>query len=128
VHVDVAQMPALQKPDLQSPSTPQCLLSAHAAPPIEQLPPQSTSDSLPFCRPSPHDDAWHAPATQLFDWQSAAPLQRWSVPQVLPHGPPQSTSVSLPFRTPSLQLGETQNPPLQTPLTQSLPVVQLYPA
>jgi hypothetical protein len=41
--------------------------------------------------------------------------------------PPQSVAVSVPFFTPSLQVGATQVVPLQTKLTQSLPVVHPRP-
>jgi hypothetical protein len=45
-------------------------------------------------------------------------------------GPPQSTSVSPPFLCPSehVAAGCEQTPPVQTPLSQSLPVVQPLPS
>ncbi len=42
--------------------------------------------------------------------------------------PPQSTSVSPPLRTPSAQVGAWQRPPVQTPLSQSVPPPQPSPA
>jgi hypothetical protein len=42
--------------------------------------------------------------------------------------PPQSADDSLPLRTPSEQLGAWQNPPLHTPLAQSLLLPQASPA
>src|SRR5262245_9674931 len=66
-----------------------------------QLPPQSTSVSVPFVTPSSHVGTWQSSSMQT------PLLQSWAVTHafVSAHGaqlPPQSTSVSSSFCTPSL--------------------------
>jgi hypothetical protein len=125
VHLGTWQVPPEQTPLVQSAGTAQAFPSLHGV----QLPPQSTSVSVPFLTVSVQLGAEqvivagsHTPLTQ------SAPMAQ---PRVSAHGeqlPPQSTSVSEPFATPSLgrhegvwqRLGE----PAQTPLSQSLASVQ----
>jgi hypothetical protein len=57
MQLGAAQVPAEQTALWQSVSTPQVSPIGHAG----QLPPQSTSVSLPFFTPSEHDGAWHVP-------------------------------------------------------------------
>src|SRR5690554_632885 len=70
--------------------------SVSVRPPPEQpgqLPPQSTSVSLPLCTPSLQLGAWQMPFVHTLLWQSMAPKQ----PAPSGHAwqpPPQSTSVS----------------------------------
>jgi len=70
-----------------------------------QVPPQSTSPSLPFLTVSLQVGAEHLPAAQIPLRQSAAPPQDPLVMHFVAHEPPQSLSVSVPFFTPSLHEG-----------------------
>jgi hypothetical protein len=72
---------------------------AHCPPAAQpgQVPPQSTSVSLPFFTVSVHVGATHFDAVQTPDAQSSGPAQARLSPQCIGHDPPQSTSVSLPF-------------------------------
>jgi hypothetical protein len=85
--------------------------SAHAP----HVPPQSTSDSVPFFTPSEHEGTWQTFDVQTPLWQSAGTAH----PLVSAHGehaPPQSTSVSVPFLVPSVQPGAWHTLVAQTPL------------
>jgi len=83
-----------------------------------QLPPQSTSVSLPFFRPSKqvgvaHVPAGHAPVVHSIDSSQCLPK---------PQGgqlPPQSTSVSIPFWTRSAHVGSRQVPSEHDAVAQS---------
>jgi len=92
-----------------------------------QLPPQSTSLSLPFFRASLQLAGVQVPfAPQMPFTQSAATAQAFPSPHFLLVGaaaqlPPQSTAVSVPFFTLSLQVGTAQVPEVQTPLAQLRP-------
>jgi hypothetical protein len=94
-----------------------------------QLPPQSTSVSLPFCTPSPQlgvaqTPPLHTPLAQSVpNVQLPAVPQRWQLV-----APPQSTSLSPPFFTTSEQLGTRQMLPTQTLLEQSVGVEQILPS
>lgn len=80
----------------------------------EQLPPQSTSVSVPFLTPSEQVEALHMDPTQFAVWQSAATEQLLPVAH-LPHVlPPQSVSVSVPFFVWSEQVGTWHVPPAHT--------------
>jgi hypothetical protein len=100
LHVGAAQcsVPRVHTRLVQSFVTKQPALSAHAG----QLPPQSTSVSLPFSIPSPQLVAWHVPFEQATLSQSSLVAQCWSVTQrAHPVLPPQSMSVSSWFSMPS---------------------------
>src|SRR4051812_27011578 len=85
-----------------------------------QVPPQSTSDSFPFLRPSVQLVAPHAPLEQMPLVQSLLPEHPPPAAQRAQLvGPPQSTAVSPPFFTLSAQLGATRLLLAQTPLSQS---------
>ena len=89
--------------------------------------PQSTSDSSPLARPSPHRGDEHTVSRQTPESQSPAMLHVAPPPQP-EQLPPQSTPVSTPFWTPSMQLAaEHVLLVLHTPEAQSLPLVQLPP-
>ena len=70
-----------------------------------QVPPQSTSLSVPLRAPSEHVGKAQSLLTQMPLEQSVALTQ--GVPDVHPSGqlPPQSMPVSAPFRTPSEHVG-----------------------
>jgi hypothetical protein len=108
----------------QSDARAQCFGGAQAG----QLPPQSTSLSVPFCTPSVHEGGAHTVAVQTPLAQSPAIAHAF----VSEHGgqvpPPQSTSVSAPFFTMSWQLGAWQMPPVHAPWMQSVPVVHVLPS
>ncbi len=90
--------PAVHTPPLQS------LLEAHAAPTphCSQLPPQSTSLSLPFLSLSPHDAAAaRTPPVHTPEAQSLPAPHFWPSAHVS-QPPPQSTSDSAAFRLASL--------------------------
>jgi hypothetical protein len=72
---------------------------------VEQLPPQSTSDSLPFFTRSSHAAVWQLPSVHTWLEQSPEALHAFPVPQSVVHPPPQSTSASVPFLNPSSQRG-----------------------
>lgn len=88
-----AHLPPVQKPPVQSAGAAQSFPFAH----LVQLPPQSTSDSVPFLKPSVHVEVAQRPPVQ------AAPVQSLWVLQSMPSShlgqvpPPQSTSVSEAF-------------------------------
>src|SRR5688572_6544350 len=92
------------------------------------VPPQSVSDSLPFCRPSLQVTATHEPLPQLPLAQSSSMLQLAPVPQRAQAGlpPPQSVSVSLPFWAASSH--DTQLPASHAPLAQSVASRQASPS
>lgn len=95
----------------------QCWLTAQRTQPL-LVPPQSTSVSSWFSRPSEHDCERHLPPVHNARSQSLTLLQ------LLPfahgsHVPPQSTSDSVWFLTPSLQLGAWHTPAVQAPPSQS---------
>jgi hypothetical protein len=90
----------------QSPSPMQALPGAQA----KQLPPQSTSDSEPFCTPSAQVAARHTPDMQVLLLQSASLVQRAWFAQGGQSEPPQSVSVSLPFTTVSSHAEAVQRP------------------
>jgi hypothetical protein len=86
---------------------------------VVQLPPQSTSVSLPFLIPSPHELPRQLPLEQLLLAQSVDTLQVLVVAQREQLvAPPQSTSDSPPFLTASEQVGARHVlvVPEQTPL------------
>jgi hypothetical protein len=118
-----------QTPLAQSPPVAHPLPSAHRLPGA-QVPPQSTSVSLPFLSASPHDGAAHTfvPAGQTRLLQSPATAQTLPSAHSGQLAPPQSMSVSVPFLMPSVQLAARHEPPIHTPLSQSPAAVQLRPA
>ena len=82
--------------DLQSSPFAQPSPSAHF---VAQIPPQSTSVSCPFCRPSSHCVATHNwdCALQKVDLQSVPFAQPSPSAHVVAQIPPQSAPVSWPF-------------------------------
>ena len=91
------QMPALQVFDTQSAAAEHVPPFAHF---VAQLPPQSTSVSLPFFTPSVQlavTGARHVPLVQMPLAQSAAAEHVPPLAHFVAQLPPQSTSVSLPF-------------------------------
>ncbi len=122
-----AQRPAEQLVLEQSALTPQVLPLAHLA---AQLPPQSTSLSLPFLIPSLQvGSAVQSPATQLVLVQSVPARHDLPLAQSAAQLPPQSMSVSVPFLMPSEHetTAPPQTPAVQIPLVQSLPARQVLP-
>src|ERR1700761_5175020 len=112
-------------PVVQSPSTAQPRPSAHL---LHVEPPQSTSVSSPFFRPSLHLASLQRPSLQTKLRQSS--LKRHSPPEgqrAGEHVSPQSMSDSLPLRTPSSHLGAAQMPLAHTPLEQSRGTTQVCP-
>jgi len=110
----------------QSPATEQRLPSAHFFVGA-QLPPQSTSVSVPFLVLSLQLDVWQTLVVQTKLAQSAPAEQLLPLAQPEHIVPPQSMSLSLPFLMVSLQVGVWQIPPVQTPLVQSPATVQCSP-
>lgn len=105
----LVQVVGMQSSDLQVLAAPQSpfTLQASPLPHGEQLPPQSTSVSLPSLLPSPQVDV-HFPDLQVL-LLPQSPLTEHVFPSAqAPQLPPQSWSVSLPLRTPSVQLGGKQ--------------------
>jgi hypothetical protein len=101
VHVGLAQSLFLQRPLVQSPSTP------HPEPTGQRghaLPPQSTPDSLPFFTLSEHVGTAQAPELQTPLPQSVASSHALPVGQGA-QVPPQSTSLSSPFFVLSVHVG-----------------------
>ena len=93
----------------------QALPAAHL---VLQLPPQSTSVSVPFFTPSVQVGTWQMLPVQTPLMQSPGPPQ----PPPSMQGPqfePQSTPVSVPFLTLSEQVAVAHLPPVQTRLSQS---------
>src|SRR4051794_35894813 len=100
-----AQVPLTHAWLEQSLATLQVLCGSH----FGQLPPQSTSVSLPFFAPSLHCELTQVPSEpQTPETQSLALPQSLPLPHLLHSVPPQSLSLSLPLRSPSLQLGAAQ--------------------
>ena len=93
LQVAIAHTPAVHTPEAQSLRAPQTLPAAHGV----QLPPQSTSDSLPFFLPSLQLGAAQMPAVHTIEVQSLAPRHLRLGAQGPQAPPPQSTSLSLPF-------------------------------
>jgi hypothetical protein len=92
-----------------------------------EVPPQSTAVSVPFFVASEHVAATqvvplHTPLAGSA--QSAAFVHFFPGGQPAQVPPPQSISVSVPFRVLSLQPAPWQTLAVQTPLEQSVPVVQ----
>jgi len=86
---------------------------------LPQLPPQSTSVSVPSRTLSWHEMqtlAAHTPLAQSDPWRQPMPSAQRPQPAPVP---PQSTPVSLPFWRLSSQEKLTHTPPLQIPLWQS---------
>ena len=81
--------PLMHLNEVQSAFTLQVRNTTHGG----QLPPQSTSLSVPFLTLSEHVAVVHVPNEQILDWQSASPPQLFP-PAHLGHPPPQSTSDS----------------------------------
>ena len=95
---------------------------------VEQLPPQSTSVSVPFLTPSLQVAIAHRPFEQTPLEQSLLAVHTLlALHRLQLVWPPQSTSLSPPFLTLSLQAGAAQIPPVQTPLCQSPPITQFSP-
>jgi hypothetical protein len=90
---------------MQSAATAQFLVSAHL---VAQVPPQSTSVSVPFFAASVQVAAKHLFAVHTELTQSAATAQDFVSAHLLAHVPPQSMSVSVPFLTASAHVGSTQ--------------------
>jgi hypothetical protein len=107
---------AVHTPLVQSRAVPQAWLVPH----LLQLPPQSTSLSVPFFTVSPQVGTAHLFAVHTPLVQSAATRQALVSAHLL-QLPPQSTSVSVPFFTLSVQPpgAHTKGLPVQTPLMQS---------
>jgi hypothetical protein len=133
LHVGVWHV-TLQTLLVQSVPTRQVWPLAHVG---HAAPPQSMAVSVPFftpSRPPVHFGTWQTPPVQTPLVQSAATPHSFPSVHFFPWPthvvPPQSTSVSIcvavpvPFFTPSLQVGAAHVVPLQTPLWQSLPIVQ----
>jgi hypothetical protein len=72
---------------------------------LVQLPPQSTSVSVPFFTKSVQSGAWHTLFVHTPLAQSDGAEHAFDVSHFGHAVPPQSTSVSLPFFTPSVQSG-----------------------
>jgi hypothetical protein len=106
LHWSLAQRAIAQAPDWQSALTLHTFVAPHFG---SQLPPQSTSVSVPFLRPSKHASLTQriVVALQTPEAQSTPAVQRWFTAQrllvfIAPQVPPQSTSDSLPaVSTPS---------------------------
>lgn len=97
-----------------------------------QLPPQSTSVSLPFLAPSLQLGAWHLAGLPEHTPLVQSPATLHSLPSahlVVHVSPPQSTSVSPPFLTLSGQPGAWHffGVPEHTPLEQSLAAAHCSP-
>jgi hypothetical protein len=130
LQVGAAHRPAVHTPLAQlAPLVPHICPTAHSwlVGAAAQVPPQSTSLSLPFLTVSLQlagvqvPFAPHRPFTQ-----SPATVQPLPSPHFLFVGdaaqePPQSVPVSVPFFTPSLQVGAAQAPLAHTPLAQLAP-------
>jgi len=96
----------------QSAATAQPLVSAHLP---AQVPPQSTSVSVPFFTVSVQVAAPQMLAAHIELAQSAATAQPLVSAHLLAQVPPQSISVSVPFLKPSAHVGSTQTlAPLQS--------------
>ena len=135
VHATAVQTWVLgsQAPDAQSVPVAQDRPVAHF---VGQDPPQSTSVSVPFLKPSLQvglAQRW-VTGLQKPEVQSAAAAQPWPTAQVFPWArhvaPPQSTAVSAPFLSPSVQLGVAQRcvVGLQNPEAQSCGTPQPTPS
>src|SRR5437773_1882939 len=96
-------------------------------PHLGQLPPQSTSDSVPFFTVSEHVGAAHAPLLQRPLVQSASTRHGSPTGQREHALPPQSMPDSLPFLTASVHVGTAHAPVLQTPLSQSVASSHVFP-
>jgi hypothetical protein len=117
LQVGARQRPPMHTLLTQSVPLLQVWLSSHF---VLQLPPQSTSVSLPFLTESLQVATWQMRFTQRPLWQSVAVRHAWPWMQLGPQSsPPQSRSDSSPLTAPSSQLGATQRPSLQTSLRQS---------
>jgi hypothetical protein len=132
VQVGAAHAPAVQTPLAQF--APLLAPLPHIFPVAQggQLPPQSTSVSVPFLVVSAHEAAAHTPLTQTPLVQSpgtvqARPSAHLRLVGVTAHEPPQSTAVSLPFLTVSVQDGTAHAPLVHTPLAQFAPLVAPLP-
>jgi hypothetical protein len=106
VHVGSLQTPAEHEPDAQSAFT------AHRRPyphgvSMQPVPPQSTSDSSPFRKPSEHVGGAHCKNSglQFPTVQSELALHVEPSAHLRVQFEPQSTSASVPFLTLSLQVG-----------------------
>jgi len=78
-----------------------------------QVPPQSTSVSVPLLTPSLQPEPAHVPELQIPLSQSGPMAQSWPGVHVEQSGPPQSTSVSVPSTMPFLQTGSERQVPLE---------------
>src|SRR5260370_154262 len=92
-----------------------------AAQSLAQLPPQSTSLSVPLATPSTHDGSWQMSPVHTRLKQSDPMAHPWLSPQGV-HVPPQSLSVSLPFCTLSTHVGALHILLVHTCDSQSAPV------
>jgi hypothetical protein len=122
VHVD-PHFPEVQIPELQSAGATQIFPLAHLA----QLPPQSTSVSVPFLAASVHVAVAQRPPVHAPLRQSVYVLQSIPFAQSAHVPPPQSTSVSKPFFTTSLQLVAMHFPAEHSLLAQSARTVHTLP-
>jgi hypothetical protein len=120
----VEQKPPAQTPLTQSAAIPQALVLAHL---VAQLPPQSTSDSLPFLTTSVQSGAAQMFALQTPLAQSPPTAQNLAFAHFA-QVPPQSTSDSRPNFFPTVHAGTAQNPPVQTWLVQSAEARQILPS
>jgi len=117
-----------QTPLAQSPASVHPLPSAHFLAGA-QLPPQSTSVSVPFFVESVQLAAWHLLEVQTPLWQSVPAVQAPFVPHLAQAlVPPQSMSDSPSFFTTSEQVGTWQMLPMHTPLRQSAATEQTLPS
>jgi hypothetical protein len=93
-----------------------------------QVPPQSTSVSLPFLTVSVQVGAVHTFVAAGQNSGLEQSLLAAQTPLAAQRGqlfaPPQSTSVSTPFLILSVQVGAAHTLPTHEPLTQSVPVPQ----
>jgi hypothetical protein len=128
VHVAGVQpdehFPEAQMPEVQSAGTAQTFPLPHL---LGQLPPQSTSVSLPFLAASVHVAVAQRPPVQAPLMQSVYVVHRNPFAQSGHVPPPQSTSVSKPFFTSSLQDVAMQWPAEHSLLAQSARTVHTWP-
>ena len=100
-------------------------------------PPQFIGSKRGSTQPGPHASSGgaqpelmgtHVASTQPPTAQSRLRVQAAPSGQGAHEGPPQSTSLSRPFASWSVQLAAAHAPPVQTPLSQSVPITQRWPS
>ena len=123
VQLGGTQRPAVQIPDTQSVPTRHTLVSAQRA---QSVPPQSTSDSVPFRTVSVQLAATQALAAQIRLTQSVVATQRLPLAHDEHVAPPQSMSVSSAFILTSVH--DVQSPAVQRLPAQSVAAAQRLPS